>query len=54
VQLTAENDRVLIEFTRPKNSSMIFGGWPAVGITVGAEISFAMGQKLQPNSAQRN
>jgi hypothetical protein len=30
------------EFTRLKNSSMIFGGWPAAGITVGAEINFAM------------
>jgi len=30
------------EFTRPKNSSMIFGGCPAAGITEGAEISFAI------------
>ena len=29
------------EFTRSMNSSMIFGGWPAAGITVGAEMSFA-------------
>jgi hypothetical protein len=32
------------EFTRPKNSSMIFGGWPAAGITVGDDINFAMGK----------
>jgi hypothetical protein len=30
------------EFTRPMNSSMIFGGSPAAGITVGAEISLGI------------
>jgi hypothetical protein len=30
------------EFTRPINSSITFGGWPAAGITVGWEISFAI------------
>jgi hypothetical protein len=30
------------EFTRPKNSSMIFGGSPAAGMTVGFAIWVAM------------
>jgi hypothetical protein len=33
---------VVCEFTLPTNSSMIFGGSPVAGITVGAEINFAM------------
>jgi hypothetical protein len=32
----------VFEFTRPKNSSMIFGGVPAAGITVGFEILLAI------------
>jgi hypothetical protein len=39
------------EFTRPKNSSMIFGGRPAAGMTVGADINFAMGKNY--NQIQR-
>ena len=33
---------VISEFTRPMNSSMIFGGSPAPGMIVGTGISFAI------------
>jgi hypothetical protein len=37
------------EFTRPTNSSMIFGGWPAAGITVDPEMSFATARNYRQN-----
>jgi hypothetical protein len=38
------------EFTRPTNSSIIFGGCPAAGITVGAAKSLAMVENYMQKS----
>jgi hypothetical protein len=35
---------VVSEFTQPMNYSMIFGGPPAAGMSLGAETNFAMGR----------
>ena len=40
--------------TRPITSSIIFGGWPAAGITVGVAISRAMPQNLYAARRQCN
>ncbi len=40
------------EFTRPTNSSMSLGGWPAAAITVGAPMNRAMMQSVKVSYEQ--